>query len=157
VAQTQRFGDHRAGILGKERKAGVTEKLLDKVVMALEIMVSAALVIIAALLVVSLAIQIAEVVTSGFEFGRTEFTRVISTALEVFIVIGLIRIALAYMKKTDVIPTVFEAALVAVARKFVVFEPTEDYLQAAFGLAALMLAIGISWWLLRRTDAHETD
>jgi uncharacterized membrane protein (DUF373 family) len=131
------------------------EKALNKFVLGLEIAVSAALVVIAALLVITLAVELSGIVTGGFTLDRTEFTRIISTALEVFIVIELFRIALAYMKHTNVIPTVLEAALVAVARKFVVFEPKEDYLQTALGLAALLLAIGISWWLLKKSNVCE--
>jgi uncharacterized membrane protein (DUF373 family) len=135
----------------------VIEKNLNRFVSVLEIAVSAALVIVAAMLVVSLTMQFATVIVDGFEFGREEFTRLISTALEVFIVIELFRIALAYMNHTNVIPTVFEAALVAVARKFVVFEPKESFLQEALGLAALLLAIGVSWWLLKQTNVCDLD
>jgi uncharacterized membrane protein (DUF373 family) len=90
--------------------------------------------------------------TGGFTIDRTEFTFIISTALEVFIVIELFRIALAYMNHRNVIPTVLEAALVAVARKFVVFEPKDAFLESALGLSALLLAIAVSWWLLKRAD-----
>ncbi len=133
------------------------EKQLNRFVFALEIAVSAALVVVAGLLVVTLALQLIGVVTDGLMFGREEFTLIISTALEVFIVIELFRIALAYMNHRNVIPTVLEAALVAVARKFVVFEPKENFLASALGLAALLLAIAISWWLLRRSEVLDTD
>jgi uncharacterized membrane protein (DUF373 family) len=131
------------------------EKALNRFVLALEIAVSAALVVIAGLLVITLAVELTAIVTGGLTIDRNAFTGIISTALEVFIVIELFRIALAYMKHSNVIPTVFEAALVAVARKFVVFEPKEDYLATALGLAALLLAIGISWWLLKQSNACE--
>lgn len=131
---------------------------LNRFVLALEVVVSAALVVIASLLVISLAVQLLGTVTNGLEFGREEFTRVVSTALEIFIVIELFRIALAYMNNRDVIPTVLEAAFVAIARKFVVFEPTaEYYLQTAAGLAALLIAIAISWWLLRKSRVVEAE
>jgi uncharacterized membrane protein (DUF373 family) len=133
------------------------EKQLNRFVFALEIAVSAALVVVAALLVATLGMQLLESVTNGLMFGRDEFTAVVSTALEVFIVIELFRIALAYMNHRNVIPTVLEAALVAVARKFVVFEPKEGYLETALGLAALLLAIAVSWWLLKRSDVLHTD
>jgi len=135
----------------------VVEKQLNRFVFALEIAVSAALVVVAGLLVITLAMQLLATISDGLMFGRDEFTLVISTALEVFIVIELFRIALAYMNHRNVIPTVLEAALVAVARKFVVFEPKEDYLQTALGLAALLLAIAVSWWLLKRADVLNTD
>lgn len=131
---------------------------LNRFVLALEVVVSAALVVIASLLVISLGVQLLGTITNGLEFGRAEFTRVVSTALEIFIVIELFRIALAYMNNRDVIPTVLEAAFVAIARKFVVFEPTaEYYLQTAAGLAALLIAIAISWWLLRKSRVVEAE
>lgn len=136
-------------------KSGVIERYMNRFVLGLEVAVTIALVVIAAMLVVTLGIQLAGIATDGFVMERAEFTRVISTALEVFIVIELFRIALAYMKHSNVIPTVLEAALVAVARKFVVFEPVEDYLATALGLAALLLAICISWWLLKRSEAGD--
>jgi len=113
--------------------------------------------VVAGLLVVTLGMQLLESVTNGLQFGRDEFTAVVSTALEVFIVIELFRIALAYMNHRNVIPTVLEAALVAVARKFVVFEPKEGYLETALGLAALLLAIAISWWLLRKSEVLDSE
>lgn len=133
------------------------EKLLNRFVFALEIIVSAGLVAVAALLVVTFGMQLLEAATSGVQFGREQFTTVISTALEVFIVIELFRIALAYMKHENVVPTVFEAALVAVTRKFVVFEPKGDYMQSAFGLASLLLAIAVAWWLLKRSAALDVS
>ena len=138
-------------------RPALIEKALNRFVLALEIAVSAALVVIAALLVITLAAQLIDAVTSGLTLERAEFTLVISTALEVFIVIELFRIALAYMKHENVVPTVLEAALVAVARKFVVFEPQVDYLQNALALTALLLAIGISWWLLKKSNACDMD
>ena len=133
----------------------MVEKQLNRFVFALEIAVSAALVVVAALLVLTLAFQLIDAITEGGTLARQQFTTVISTALEVFIVIELFRIALAYMNHRDVIPTVLEAALVAVARKFVVFEPKEGYLESALGLSALLVAIAVSWWLLSRARVLE--
>lgn len=127
------------------------EKQMNRFIYAIEVAVSIALVAVAALLVVSLGTQLFEVIAGRAAFGREEFTRIISTALEVFIAIELFRIALAYMQHRNVIPTVFEAALVAIARKFVVFEPEVNFLEQAIGLAALLLAIAISWWALKRS------
>ena len=126
------------------------EKALNRFVFALEIAVSVALVVIAGLLVVTLAVELLAVMTGGFTLDRGEFTLIISTTLEVFIVIELFRIALAYMRHSNVIPTVLEAALIAVARKFVIFEPQGSYLEPALGLSALLLAVAVSWWLLKR-------
>ncbi len=47
------------------------------------------------------------------------------------------------------------AALVAVTRRSVVFEPQTDYLQHALAFTALLLAIGISWRLLTKSDVCD--
>ncbi len=62
-----------------------------------------------------------------------QFNKLIGLVLEVFILVELFRIAVAYMKHENVIPTVLEAALVAVARKFVVFEGADELLPARRG------------------------
>ncbi len=133
------------------------EKPLNQFVAWLEIAVSIALVLIAALLVIALGNEIYAIVAGGLVFGRDEFTSVISTAIEVFIVIELFRIAIAYMTHRNVVPTVLEAALVAVARKFVVFEPKGDYLESALGMSALLVSVGLAWWLLKQSNACELD
>ena len=82
------------------------------------------------------------------------YIQIIDAVLVVFIVVELFRIAVAYIRHHDVVPTVMEAALVAVARKVLIIEPGMDAQQLLFkslGLAALMLSIGIVWYLLRRS------
>ncbi len=133
------------------------EKQLNRFVKVLEVVVSLALIVIAVLLVIALGLEIVAAVTDGLDFGREEFTRVISSALEVFIVIELFRVALAYLSHRNVVPTVLEAALVAVARKFIVFEPKGDYLQSSIGMSALLVAVGVAWWLLKQSNACEIN
>lgn len=135
----------------------LVEKYLNRIVFVIEVIVSAALVILSVLALISLGVQIVDITIDGLSLSRTEFTLVISTVLEVFILIELFRIAIAYMMHRNVIPTVMEAALVAVARKFVIFEPKDGILPSAAALAALLLAIAISWWLLKKSNACELD
>ena len=80
---------------------------------------------------------------------------ILGTVLQVFILVELFRVTIAYMKHENVIPTVLEAALVAVARKFIVFESSDNYLTTAAGLAVLLLAVSVSWWLLAKSNACE--
>jgi uncharacterized membrane protein (DUF373 family) len=114
-------------------------------------------VILSVLALYSVGAEIVRAVAGDIALSRDEFTTVISTVLEVFILVELIRIAVAYMMHRNVIPTVMEAALVAVARKFVIFEPKDGILPSAAGLAALLLAIALSWWLLKQSNVCEID
>lgn len=130
-------------------------KYLGQVVIGIETIVAIGLVLLSGVAIYTLAVDIFTLSQSGFIMRTTEFNRVIGTVLEIFILVELFRIAVAYMKHQNVIPTVLEAALVAVARKFVVFEGGDPYLQYALGLTALLLAVAISWWLLDRANACE--
>jgi len=128
-------------------------KWLNVAIVAVEILVAIALVVLAALAMMSLAYEMWHAAASGPPLARQEFNLIIGTVLEVFILVELFRIAIAYMRHQNVIPTVLEAALVAVARKFVVFEGAENYPYAALGMSALLLAFATSWWMLNRTGA----
>jgi uncharacterized membrane protein (DUF373 family) len=87
------------------------------------------------------------------------YIALIDATLLIFIVVELFRIAVAYIRHEDVVPTVMEAALVAVARKVLIIEPTiapQELLFKSLGLGVLVLTIGITWYLLRRTGAGFT-
>jgi uncharacterized membrane protein (DUF373 family) len=134
----------------------VNEKHLNRGIYYIELVVAVILVLLTVLAVVALVFEVWGVITTTFALTPAQFTGVISLVLEVFILIELFRIALAYMAHRNVIPTVLEAALVAIARKFVVFEPGADFLAYATGHAVLLLAVAVSWWLLHRSRAHQT-
>jgi uncharacterized membrane protein (DUF373 family) len=130
-------------------------KVLHIATDVIEVAVSVGLVLLAVGMLASLANELWLVGTTGTDLNTAEFNRIVSIILEIFILVELFRIAIAYMKHENVIPTVLEAALVAVARKFVVFEGAENYLGTAIGLSALLLAVAVSWWLLARSRACE--
>jgi uncharacterized membrane protein (DUF373 family) len=136
-------------------RVAVILKGLNKAVYAIEVAVAFALVIMTVLAVVTLGVELFTTITGMHLMMSAQFTRLISTILEVFILIELFRIAVAYMTHQNVLPTVFEAALIAVARKFVVFEIADQTLQSALALSALLLSVAVSWWLLARTNACE--
>lgn len=129
----------------------------DRVVRALhwttiiiEVMVAVALVVLAIGMLMALGAELLALAGKNVVVDVVEFNKIIGMVLEIFILVELFRIAVAYMRHIRVVPTVLEAALVAVARKFVVFEGGSSYLANALGLSALLLAVAISWWLLAR-------
>jgi uncharacterized membrane protein (DUF373 family) len=130
-------------------------KALNKAVYVIEVLVACALVIMTIMAVVTLSVELFNVIVGNHILLSADFLRLISIILEIFILIELFRIAVAYMTHQNVLPTVFEAALIAVARKFVVFEIANQTLQSALALTVLLLAVAISWWLLARIDACE--
>jgi uncharacterized membrane protein (DUF373 family) len=140
------------------------ERFTDKVVKGLhwatviiEVLVAIALVVLAVMTLIALFYELIHLSTNGIILVTAEFNKIISTILEIFILVELFRIAVAYMRHEHVIPTVLEAALVAVARKFVVLEPARDFIQLAIGLSALLLAVAISWWLISHSGTLESE
>lgn len=130
-------------------------QLLDQVMVVIEVLVAVGLVLMALGATYELGLQLFHAASNGIALPREAFNTIIGTVLEVFIIFELFRIAVAYTRHQNVLPTVLEAALVAVARKFVVFEGSDQYLQYALGLAALLLAVAVSWFLLDRSGACE--
>jgi len=79
--------------------------------------------------------------------------KVIKAVLDVFIVIELFRITIAYVRHGDIVSTVLETALVVAAREVVVVEAGKDNPIAGAAVALTLIAIGVTWWLLRKADA----
>ncbi len=135
-------------------------KFMHAAIDALERAIALLLVIIAALGVVDLVVEMYAAVSDKGYLTPDSILRVLDSVLIVFIVIELFNIALAYMKRRNVVATVLEAGLVAVVRKLVIFESTGDpeyVLMKAIALAVLIIAIGLTWYLLRRSNVCEGD
>ena len=131
---------------------------IDRAVLYIEATVTGLLVILAALGTVDIVIKMLQVTRADGFMTPDGITRTIDTVLVVFVVIELIRIAIAYMQHKNVIGTVLEAGLVAVVRKLVIFESTDQMLEKAIALGVLILAVGITWYLLRKgslCDVHD--
>lgn len=129
------------------------EKILDKIVYLIEFLVAGILVVLAAMSLYALCATVVGILGGGHLFERELFIKTVSIVLEVFILVELFRIALAYMHHKNVVSTVLEAALVAIARKFVMFEPTsgQESLMIAVALALLLSTVAVSWYLLVRS------
>lgn len=128
-------------------------KVMHRVVDGLERALAVLLVIIAALGIIDLVAETYGAITGDGFLSPAEILRLLDAVLVVFIVVELFNIALAYMSGKNVIATVMEAGLVAVVRKLVVFETSGSpvyVLMKGGALAALILAVGATWFLLRR-------
>jgi uncharacterized membrane protein (DUF373 family) len=134
--------------------------VLGDVMKAIEWAVAAILVVLAAWGTFGLAAALAVSIWQHALSQNAEiYIQLIDATLIIFIVVELFRIAVAYIRHEDVVPTVMEAALVAVARKVLIIEPTiapQELLFKSLGLGVLILTIGITWYLLRRTGAGFT-
>lgn len=126
-------------------------KTLERIVHLVETVVGMLLVVMAVIGTIDVVIQMVRLFDAEGFLTPEGITRVLDTVLVVFIVVELFNIALAYLQRRNVVPIVLEAGLVAVVRKLVVFESSGAYLEKAAALAMLILAVGVTWYLLRRS------
>lgn len=128
---------------------------LERGIVFIEWFVAACLVVLAALGAIGVILAMWNLAAGGVTDTAARVTAALDATLMVFIIAELFRIALAYIRHESVIPTVLEAAFVAVARKLVILDshvPAQDLLMKAIAYAVLMLAVGVAWYLLGRTD-----
>jgi uncharacterized membrane protein (DUF373 family) len=136
-------------------KKSVLDTVMYTAVLVIEGFVAVLLVGLAGWGAVSLVASIWTLVSGGVAFHLANYVAVLDVALMIFIIVELFRIALAYLKHEDVIPTVLEAGLVAVARKLVTFDTHlggAEVLMKAAGLALLLLSVAVTWYLLAKRN-----
>jgi uncharacterized membrane protein (DUF373 family) len=136
-------------------KKSILDTVMYTSVVVIEGFVAVLLVGLAGWGAVSLVASIWTLVSGGVAFHLANYVAVLDVALMIFIIVELFRIAVAYLKHEDVIPTVLEAALVAVARKLVTFDTHlagGEVLMKAAGLALLLLAVAVTWYLLAKRN-----
>jgi uncharacterized membrane protein (DUF373 family) len=71
--------------------------------------------------------------------------------LGVFVLIELLVIAVAYLRGSEVVRRIFEAVLVALARKLISTEAMS--LTQAGALALLLATVGLTWFLIAKGEA----
>jgi len=130
------------------------DAVVQRAMTLIEWVVAATLIVLAVIATLRLVLEFASVGTL-LSSSVNAFTVILDGTLLVFVIAELFKIALAYIRHEDVIPTVMTAALVAVARKVVILDLHEApmaVLQRAGSLGLLLLALGVTWYLLSRAN-----
>jgi uncharacterized membrane protein (DUF373 family) len=130
-----------------------TERM-HRVVQVLERVLIVLLLVMAALAIVEVGFELYAAATGPGFLPPDAVLSVLDAVLVVFIIIELVNTAFAYIERKNIVGTVLEAGLVAVVRKLIVFDTdaTASYvIMKGAGLAVLILAIGVTWYLLRRS------
>jgi len=119
--------------------------------------------ILAGMLMVVVALSVAHLgVLIGQEIWKSpRFLIPVQGLLEIFgyfllVLIGveLLETLRGYLKKDVIhVRVVLEVALIALARKVIVLEPHDVPSSTIFGIAALILAVGIAFYFERQRDA----
>lgn len=137
---------------GRRRRERVTSGL-EGLVEWIEVLVAGLLVLLVLVVVASVA-QLALRTLASFPPEERAVLDVLGGVLQIFIIIELFRITVAYARHRDVIPTVLETALVVAAREIVVVEAGSKDPVAAAGAAGVMVVVGVTWYLLYRARAR---
>jgi uncharacterized membrane protein (DUF373 family) len=81
--------------------------------------------------------------------GAGQLGHIVDHILAVFILIELLAIAIAYVRRRDTVRRIFEAMLVALARKLISLDLAALSLEKVAGLSLLLVAVGLAWFLFR--------
>ena len=135
------------------------EKLLAKFQKLIVWVLTAMLAVIVLLSTVHLGVLIGEEV-----WKQPRFLISVQSLLDLFgyfllVLIGveLLETIKSYMKEGDIhVRVVLEVALIAMARKAIIEEPHTAPGLSLFGLAALILALGVAFYFERQTERKET-
>ncbi|WP_141620331.1 phosphate-starvation-inducible PsiE family protein [Myxococcus sp. AB036A] len=106
--------------------------------------------------VLGLAAFLMAIVHRGLLGGTLDATAIghlLDVGLVVFIALELFKIGIAHLRNRSIVPTVMEAALIAVVRKIVVMELDAETFPRVLALSLLLLSVGATWFLVHRSHA----
>jgi uncharacterized membrane protein (DUF373 family) len=138
----------------------VFETLLAKIQRCIVWLLAGMLVIIVLLSTIHLGILIGEEVLTPprFIISVESLLDIFGYFLLVLIGVELLETLRAYMKKDVIhVRVVLEVALIAMARKAIILEPNASSGLTLFGLAALILALGVAFYFERRTERQDSN
>ncbi len=118
----------------------------DRVILWTQTGVVAALAVIA---VVSLGYAVAELVRLAVDPTLGALESLFSAVLLVFIVLELYQIAREFQTGREVVDKVFEVGVVVLVRQIIVAEVLHSSYQEYLAIAALIVALGVAWFLAR--------
>ena len=123
-------------------------KVAKTTLFVLEAATVAILAALAVLSIMGLVMELPTVVRPPF-LGAEQLGLVVDHVLAVFILIELLVTAVAYIRGHDVVRRIFEAMLVALARKLISLDIATASLEKVGSLSLLLIAVGVAWILVR--------
>lgn len=127
-------------------------KFIEDVVVLSEILIAVILAILVLLGVVYLISSLWNALGEGVLINSKRLIELLDIALIVFISIELFRITLAYITGQHVLPTVVEAAFVAIGRKIVLYEYKVEGIYGALALAALLIGVTAAHFFTNKNE-----
>jgi uncharacterized membrane protein (DUF373 family) len=136
------------------------ETLLTKTQKLIALVLGVLLIVVVALSTVDLGFLIAQDIWKPprFLIPVQGLLEIFSFFLVILIGVELLETLKAYLKK-DVIHVrlVLEVALIAMARKVIILEPNSVTALTLFGMAALILALGLAFYFERKAHREQLD
>jgi uncharacterized membrane protein (DUF373 family) len=136
------------------------ETLLTKVQKLIALALAVLLIIVVVLSTVDLGFLIAQEIWKPprFLIQVQGLLEIFSFFLLILIGVELLETLKAYLKK-DVfhVRLVLEVALIAMARKVIILEPNSTPALTLFGIAALILALGLAFYFERRAHGEQAS
>ena len=129
----------------------IIENLVSKVL-------SIALIVVIIISVIDLIIVLSKEIFTQEPIGFFEKTliEIFGLFLNILIALELLENITAYLRKHIVqVELVVVTALIAVARKIIIFDPKEYQKTDLIALAFASLALSASYWLIRRTTSKQ--
>lgn len=122
-------------------------KVAKTILFVLEAATIAILTVLAVLSIMGLVMELPAVVLPPF-LGSEQLGHVVDHILAVFILIELLVTAVAYIRGHDIVRRIFEAMLVALARKLISLDEAASF-EKVGSLSLLLVAVGVAWLLVR--------
>ena len=116
-----------------------------------------AVVVLAFLAIVGLAALLLELPALFVATPSVTIERLFGGILLLFILLELYQIGGLYFRRERVIDKVFEVGIVALVRQLIVAEFLHYTVQQLAAIAALVVALGLSWYLTRRVPANAEE
>jgi uncharacterized membrane protein (DUF373 family) len=136
------------------------EILLTKAQKLIALALAILLILVVALSTVHLGFLIAQEIweTPRFLIPVQGLLEIFSFFLLVLIGVELIETTKAYLKKDAIhVRLVLEVALIAMARKVIIVEPSNISASTMFGMAALIFALAVAFYFERQAQRDQTS
>lgn len=120
---------------------------------------SLAMVMVLVVSIVDLCIYLMlELFTEPYGFFSTTVFEIFGLFLNILIALEILENITAYLKKHVIqVELVIATSLTAIARKIIIFDIKTTPGTYLFGLAAAIIALSLSYWIVRRTNRMHRD
>lgn len=142
---SEKSGRSHDGSVSAERVVGVTDLIVHYTALGAVFVLA----LLAAVGLVALIVELPSLVT---QHTGAALEALFSQILLLFILLELYQIGRLYFRRESVVDKVFEVGIVALVRLLIVAEFLHYTVQQFLAIGALVISLGVSWYLTRRAQ-----